>query len=100
MSSVSAAPSGVTRQGVPQNHQVSTQTLLNALHNSYLNHQPHTLESSTSLVVNTWQTALQVTPDGRTGGTVDQKLAERAWQHARRRAEDGSIVLGYVWRLD
>ena len=44
-------------------------------------------------------TALQVGPDGRTGGTVDKELAERAWQHARRRAEDGSIVLGLVLRI-
>ncbi|KAF4125278.1 chitin synthase [Geosmithia morbida] len=72
----------------PQTAQVSTTTLLNAIHNIYLSSQPHELESSTSLVVNTWLTAVQAGP------TVDVALAARAWEHARRRAEDGCIILG------
>jgi chitin synthase len=46
------------------------------------------------LVVNTWLVASQQDAEGRTGGTVDAALAARAWEHARRRAEDGCIVLG------
>ena len=63
-------------------------TLLNAVHNTYLSSQPDGLEASTSLVVNTWLTAAQAGP------TVDASLAARAWEHARRRAEDGCIILG------
>ncbi|CAD0020790.1 unnamed protein product [Aureobasidium pullulans] len=69
--------------------QVSTTTLLNALHSVWTSSQPYALESSTSLVVNTWVTSLIVGPDGRQGGTVDAELGRRAWEHARRRAEDG-----------
>ena len=32
----------------------------------------------------------------RIGGTVDIELGRKAWEHARRRAEDGCIVLGFV----
>jgi chitin synthase len=78
-----------TQQGGPQTAQVSTTTLLNTVHNTYLSSQPHSLEAGTSLVVNTWLTAAQAGP------TVDTSLAARAWEHARRRAEDGCIVLGY-----
>ncbi|KAL1305421.1 hypothetical protein AAFC00_002307 [Neodothiora populina] len=74
--------------------QVSTTTLLNALHTSYTQAQPYSLESSTSLVINTWVTGLNAGPDGVSGGLVDAELAHRAWEHARRRAEDGCIVLG------
>ena len=76
--------------------QVSTTTLLNALHNAYSSGQPYPLEPSTSLVVNTWVSATQTGTDGRVGGTVDVELARRSWEHARRRAEDSAIVLGYV----
>ena len=76
--------------------QVSTTTLLNALHNAYSSGQPYPLEPSTSLVVNTWVSASQTGTDGRVGGTVDVELARRSWEHARRRAEDSAIVLGYV----
>ncbi|KAI1192202.1 class V chitin synthase [Nemania serpens] len=74
--------------------QVSTTTLLNAIHNIYLSGQPYQLDAGSSAVVNTWLTATQVGLDGRSGGTVDTALAARAWEHARRRAEDGCIVLG------
>src|SRR5688572_11988563 len=86
---------GVPRAGssIPQSAQVSVQTLLNSLHTCFQSSQPHSLEFSTSLVVNTWLNA-QAAGDGKTGGTVDPELAERVWQHARRRAEDGSVVLG------
>ncbi|KAI9750504.1 MAG: hypothetical protein M4579_006440 [Chaenotheca gracillima] len=74
--------------------QVSTTTLLNALHTAYASAQPYRLDASTSLVVNTWLTAANANVDGRTGGTIDGDLAKRAWEHARRRAEDGCIILG------
>ncbi|CAJ2514269.1 Uu.00g023880.m01.CDS01 [Anthostomella pinea] len=77
-----------------QASQVSTTTLLNGIHNIYLSSQPYQLDAGTSLAVNTWLTATQAGPDGRLGGTVDAALAARAWEHARRRAEDGCIILG------
>jgi hypothetical protein len=80
-----------------QSSQVSTTTLLNAIHTIYTSGQPFPLDASTSLVVNTWLTASQPDQEGRTGGTVDGALSARAWEHARRRAEDGCIVLGYVF---
>ncbi|KAJ5679200.1 Chitin synthase 6 [Penicillium macrosclerotiorum] len=73
--------------------QVSTTTLLNALHSFYTAGQPYQLDSSTSLAVNTWVTAATILPDGRNGAAIDRDLAIRAWEHARRRAEDGCIVL-------
>ncbi|KAK5135644.1 hypothetical protein LTR08_004945 [Meristemomyces frigidus] len=66
---------------------MSTTSTLNAAHAAYTSSVPFPLEASTSLVVNTWNTAVS-------GGTVDGELARRAWEHARRRAEDGCIVLG------
>lgn len=80
--------SAAGRNGGPQTAQVSTTTLLNGVHNIYLASQPHQLDSSTSVVVNTWLTAAQGGP------TVDAALSTRAWEHARRRAEDGLIILG------
>src|SRR6516165_1192736 len=77
-----------------QSTQVSTTTLLNAIHVIYTSGQPYRLDASTSLVVNTWLTATQFDHDGKTGGTIDAALGNRAWEHARRRAEDGCIVLG------
>ena len=62
--------------------QVSTTTLLNALHTFYTSGRAYQVDASTSLVVNTCITT-----------TVDRDLAARAWEHARRRAEDGCIVL-------
>ncbi|KHN97886.1 class VII chitin synthase [Metarhizium album ARSEF 1941] len=88
MFSVSSEGPGNQRAGGPQTAQVSTTTLLNAIHNIYLASRPHQLESSTSLVVNTWLTAAQGNP------TVDTTLASKAWEHARRRAEDGCVILG------
>ena len=74
--------------------QLSTTSCLNALHTAYTSSLPFPLEASTSLVVNTWLTGSSTGPDGRYGGTVDGELARRAWEHARRRAEDGCVVLG------
>lgn len=88
MFSVGSEAPGHPRAGGPQTAQVSTTTLLNAIHNIYSSSQPHQIDSTTSLVVNTWLTASQA------GATVDPSLATRAWEHCRRRAEDGLIILG------
>lgn len=96
MYSVASDNMGGPRGAGQQSTQVSTTTLLNGIHNIYLSSQPYRLDAGTSLVVNTWLTASQAGPDGKTGGTVDPTLAARAWEHARRRAEDGCIILGYV----
>ncbi|KAG7144888.1 hypothetical protein HYQ46_006373 [Verticillium longisporum] len=89
----SEAPGGNRGTG-QQSTQVSTTTLLNAIHNIYLSAQPYRLDAGTSTVVNTWLTASQTGPNGSIGGTVDASLGASAWEHARRRAEDGCIVLG------
>ncbi|KAI1339489.1 class V chitin synthase [Xylariaceae sp. FL0016] len=94
MFSVASDSFGGPRGAGQQSSQVSTTTLLNGIHNIYLSSQPYRLDAGTSLAVNTWLTATQTGPDGRQGGTVDSALAARAWEHARRRAEDGCIVLG------
>lgn len=84
--------------GSKSSSQVSTTSLLNALHTTYSAGQPYQLESGSSVVVNTWLTAANINPDGTPGGTVDAQLAQLAWEHARRRAEDGCIVLRYLLR--
>jgi chitin synthase len=75
---------------------VSTTTLLNALYATYTSGQPYRLDASTSLVVNTWLTVSSGGVGGGAGGTVDTELAGQAWEHARRRAEDGCVLLGYA----
>ncbi|KAI8628252.1 glycosyltransferase family 2 protein [Xylariaceae sp. FL1651] len=94
MYSVTSESLGGPRGAGQQSSQVSTTTLLNAIHNIYLSSHPYRLDAGTSVTVNTWLTATQMGPDGRSGGTVDAALATRAWEHARRRAEDGCIILG------
>ncbi|KAI1330856.1 glycosyltransferase family 2 protein [Xylariaceae sp. FL0255] len=94
MYSLASEPFTGPRGAGQQSSQVSTTTLLNAIHNIYLSSQPYRLDAGTSVVVNTWLTAAQPGPDGRSGGTIDASLASRAWEHARRRAEDGCVVLG------
>ena len=89
-----APPPQGPRSAVQQSTQVSTTTLLNALHTAYASGQPYRLDASTTLVVNTWLTAAHPSVAGHEGGTVDNELARQAWEHARRRAEDGCIVLG------
>lgn len=88
-----STPAGVRSTG-QHNTQVSTTTLLDTLHTIYASAQPSRLDASTSLVVNTWLTANNASPDGNRGGTIDTELARQAWEHARRRAEDGCVMLG------
>ncbi|KIW25962.1 uncharacterized protein PV07_09095 [Cladophialophora immunda] len=85
---------GAARTAAQQPTQVSTTTLLNSLHTIYASGQTYQLDSSTSVVVNTWLSAINPDAQGRLGGTVDADIAARAWEHARRRAEDGCIILG------
>ena len=92
MYSNSSAPLA-PRSAAQQSTQVSTTTLLNTLHTTYTSGLTYPLDASTSLVVNTWLTAAE---SSRGEATVDSDLARRAWEHARRRAEDGCVVLGYA----
>ncbi|KAH0829573.1 hypothetical protein FOPE_10085 [Fonsecaea pedrosoi] len=85
---------GAARTAAQQPTQVSTTTLLNSLHTIYASGQTYQLDSSTSISVNTWLSAINPDAQGRVGGTVDADIALRAWEHARRRAEDGCIILG------
>jgi chitin synthase len=85
---------GAARSAAQQPAQVSTTTLLNSLHTIYASGQTYQLDSSTSIAVNTWLTAASPDAQGRSGGAVDADIAARAWEHARRRAEDGCIILG------
>ena len=73
--------------------QVSTTTLLNTLHTIYTSAQTYPLDASTSVAVNTWLNALDSGVEGHNGGTIDKELAKKAWEHARRRAEDGCVLL-------
>lgn len=88
-----STPTGIRSNG-QHSTQVSTTTLLDTLHTIYASGQPSRLDASTSLVVNTWLTATHASADGHRGGTIDTELARQAWEHARRRAEDGCVVLG------
>lgn len=96
--STSSTPTGV-RSAAQYSTQVSTTTLLNALHTIYTSSQPYRLDASTSLVVNTWLTAASPNAEGHQGGTIDHDLARQVWEHARRRAEDGCVVLGCVMKI-
>ncbi|KAL9104041.1 MAG: hypothetical protein Q9163_000980 [Psora crenata] len=89
-----ASTSNRVRSAVQQSTQVSTTSLLNAFHTAYASGQPYRLDASTSLVVNTWLTAANPSVQGHEGGTVDNELARQVWEHARRRAEDGCVILG------
>lgn len=86
---------GAARSAAQQSTQVSTTTLLNTLHTIYTSGQTYQLDASTSLAVNTWLTAANPNIEQRVGGTFDAELGRTAWEHARRRAEDGCIVLAY-----
>ena len=97
MLSNTSTPTGF-RSAAHHSNQVSTTTLLNALHTTYTSAQPFRLDASTTLVVNTWLTAANPNIEGHQGGTVDAELVRQAWEHARRRAEDGCILLGSVSR--
>ncbi|KAF1940026.1 hypothetical protein EJ02DRAFT_424326 [Clathrospora elynae] len=91
MSVYSTASASAPRPGNPPT-QTSTTTLLNTLNSAYKNGRSYNLEASTSVVVNTWVNSKTVVNE-RIGGTVDLELGRKAWEHARRRAEDACIIL-------
>lgn len=92
----SSTPVGAARSAAQQSTQVSTTTLLNTLHTIYTSGQTYQLDASTSLAINTWLTAANPETQEGFGGTFDGELCRTAWEHARRRAEDSCIVLGYT----
>lgn len=65
------------------NPQATTSSLLAALHNAYQAGVPYNIDAATTLVVN-----------GADGDrlVLDESLIVKAWEHARRRAEDQTIV--------
>jgi chitin synthase len=92
MSVYSTASNNPHRAPPSASQQVSVTTLLNTLNSSFQHGQPYNLEPSTSLVVNTWVNAKSM-ENGRIGGTVDLDLVRKTYEHARRRVEDGTLVL-------
>ncbi|UPX10181.1 Chitin synthase [Ascochyta rabiei] len=89
MSVYSTASTGAN---APRAATSSTTTLLKALNSAFQHGAPYSLEPSTSLVVNTWANA-KTMENGRVGGAVDLELVRKAYEHARRRVEDGTVVL-------
>lgn len=87
-STTSASPYAANTQQA--GGQVTTSNLLSALHNSYQSGTPHTLDASTTLVVNSGNGLGNA---GYGGGVIDENVGTRAWEHARRRAEDQTILL-------
>ena len=77
--------------GAGANQQITTSSLLAALHSSYQSGIPHHVDASTTLVVNSNQHDAKL--------VVDDGLGIRAWEHARRRAEDQTILIGYASSL-
>ncbi len=92
MSVYSTASTNAPRAPAAASTVVSTTTLLNTLNSAFKNGQSYNLEPSTSLVVNTWVNA-KTMENGRIGGTVDLDLVRKTYEHARRRVEDGTLVL-------
>lgn len=90
-STTSASPYANVQQQQQGGGQVTTSNLLSALHNSYQSGVPHTLDASTTLVVNSGNGLGNA---GYGGGVIDENVGTRAWEHARRRAEDQTILLG------
>lgn len=67
---------------------LTSNSVMSSLNQAYNQSRAYQLDAGTSLVVNTWATATSAS-----GPTVDAVLADKAVQHAIRRAEDGCIVL-------
>lgn len=66
--------------------QITTSSLLAALHNGYQSGVPYHVDASTTLVVNSNQHDSKL--------VVDEGLGVKVWEHARRRAEDQTIFIG------
>lgn len=90
-STTSASPYG----NVPSNQPgtLTTSSLLSALHNAYLSGSVYPLDAATSVVVNSGAGR----DTSQYSAVFDEELGMRAWEHARRRAEDQTIVLTYVY---
>ncbi|TGZ77235.1 hypothetical protein EX30DRAFT_311518 [Ascodesmis nigricans] len=87
-SNASASPfQAIGGQQQPGN--ITTSALLNALHNSYVSGTPYPLDATTTLVVNSGNGQ----GSGSFVATIDEEIGTRAWEHARRRAEDQTIIL-------
>ena len=67
---------------------LTSNSIMSSLNQAYNQNRPYQLDAGTSTVVNTWATAASAAST-----TVDVSLAEKAVQHAIRRAEDGCIIL-------
>jgi chitin synthase len=67
---------------------LTSNNVMSSLNHVYNQAKAYQLDAGTSVVVNTWATAAS-----GNGSTVDTSLAEKALQHAIRRAEDGCVVL-------
>lgn len=89
-STKSAAPYGNMTSNQPGT--LTTSSLLSALHNAYLSCSVYSLDAATSVVVNSGVGKAAAQPTG----VFDEELGMRVWEHARRRAEDQTIVLTYV----
>ena len=72
--------------GSGSTQQITTSSLLAALHNGYQTGVPYHVDASTTLVVNSNQ------HDAKP--VVDEGLGVKVWEHARRRAEDQTILIG------
>lgn len=85
--SVYSTTSGFVPLGAGSNQQITTSSLLAALHNGYQSGVPYHVDASTTLVVNSNQHDSKL--------VVDEALGVKVWEHARRRAEDQTILVGY-----
>ena len=85
---------GTPKAAGQQSTSTSTTSLLDSLHTAYTSGQSFQLDAGTSLVLTTWLTVMNPDPLAAADGLLNRQLAEKAWEHARRRAEDGCIILG------
>ncbi|KAF4996850.1 hypothetical protein FDECE_12286 [Fusarium decemcellulare] len=71
---------------------LSNSSLLINVRDAYLSSRSYELDSSTSIVVNSWLNAYQGTL------AIDKHLAERVWEHACRRTKDQTVILSSLHR--
>ncbi|KAI5781412.1 chitin synthase-domain-containing protein [Geopyxis carbonaria] len=90
--SIYSTTSATPYQGAAGAHNIvgtlTTSSLLSALHNAYQSGTSYQLDAATTLVVNSGSQG-----SSSFHGVFDEELGMRAWEHARRRAEDQTIVL-------
>ncbi|KAL7272141.1 hypothetical protein RUND412_005070 [Rhizina undulata] len=88
-STTSASPYGANPGLQSGGGTVTTSSLLSALHNAYQSGVHHPLDASTILVVNSG-----AGNGAYPGGVIDESIGTRVWEHARRRAEDQTVLIG------